>query len=361
MAPLRFASSGIAIVRAPLKMTFMGAARHAPASAGASALLALLLAMPVVSVAQDASPSSAAGADETPSPVTVEITPSTSEVTVGETFKLDVKASGPPGTTYAFPAGASDDALEISTPSSEGEGNEASAPAPGTHRYEAVVFALGEVQLPPIPVRYTLPDGTDGQVETEPVPVEVVSMLPKDPGEQKLADIRGPRSASIGPAFWLALVGGLALLAGLVVWMLRRRRRVAEAPAVVVPAVPADVEARLALDELAAAGLLESGALRTFYIRLAAIAKRYLERRLGAPVLEMTTAETLSFLRRHEHGGDLLPVMRDLAEAADRIKFARGRGVVAEAERHLGSVRAMVPALEARLAPPAPAEAGEAA
>ena len=118
-----------------------------------------------------------------------------------------------------------------------------------------------------------------------------------------------------------------------------------------MPELPADAEALRALDALAASGLLSRGEYRPFYIQLTAVAKRYLERRLGAPVLEMTTAETLAFLRGHAHGGDLLPVVRDLAEAADRIKFAKGQGLAQEAERHLAAVRALVPALEARLRP----------
>ena len=82
-------------------------------------------------------------------------------------------------------------------------------------------------------------------------------------------------------------------------------------------------------------------------------AKRYLERRLGAPILEMTTAETLAFLRGHPHGGELVPVVRDLAEAADRIKFAKGQGLAQEAERHAAAVRTLVPALEAKMRPAA--------
>jgi len=38
--------------------------------------------------------------------------------------------------------------------------------------------------------------------------------------------------------------------------------------------------------------------------------------------------------------------------ADDRIKFAKGQGLGPEAERHLASVRALVPALEAKLKPP---------
>jgi hypothetical protein len=298
--------------------------------------------------------------------VTVEATADKTEVTVGETFALTVKASGPAGTEYTFPAGASEDAFELSAPAAEErEGDAVSAPpAPGTHRYEAAVYTLGTATLPSVPVRYRLPDGTEGQVETKPVTIEVVSMLPKDPEQQKLADIQGPRRVGIGRAFWVALVLGLLVLAAVALWIPRWRRRspsVGRAP--LAPPVPPDVEALGALGELAASGLLEAGAFRSFYIRLTLAAKRYLERRLEAPVLEMTTAETLAFLRSHDHGGDVLPVMRDLAGAADRIKFARGQGLAAEAERHLAAVRALVPALEARLRPPAPGtpEEGKAA
>jgi hypothetical protein len=159
--------------------------------------------------------------------------------------------------------------------------------------------------------------------------------------------------------FWIALGLLLALIAAVVTWLLRRRRQ-AEAPALApVPEIAPDKEALAALEALAREGLPAKGELRSFYIRLSAVAKRYLERRLGAPVLEMTSSETIAFLRAHPHGGELLPVIRDLAEQADRVKFARGAGVVPEAERHLASVRALVPALEARLRPAAPAEGQE--
>jgi len=71
-------------------------------------------------------------------------------------------------------------------------------------------------------------------------------------------------------------------------------------------------------------------------------------------VLEMTTAETTAFLRGHSHGSELLPVVRDLAQAADQIKFARGEGLAEAAERHLAAVGTLVSALEARLRPAEP-------
>jgi hypothetical protein len=286
--------------------------------------------------------------DAAASPVSVVATASQSEVSVGEAFTIELKATGPAGTTYTFAGEASAEQLELRTPP---PAKDAPAPEPGTHRYEAQVFALGELQIPGLPVRYRLADGSEGEATSGPIALKVVSLLPKEEAEQKLADIRGPASVGIGRAFWLALAILVLVLGALAYYLLRRRRK-AEAPAVArVPEVAPDVEALAAIDSLARESLPARGELRLFYIRLSTILKRYLERRLGAPVLEMTSAETLAFLRAHAHGSELLPVVREVAEAADRVKFAKGHGVVAEAERHLASVRALVPALEARLAP----------
>lgn len=320
-------------------------------------LLATLVAGPASAqappplLAADPPAAEPAGGEATPPSVSVVATASRDEVTVGETFTIELKAMGPPGTTWRFATGASEDEIELQTPETA-EG--APVPEPGTHVYEASVYALGEVTIPPIPVRYVLPDGTDGEAESEPIEIEVGSLLPRESDEQKLADIRGPQTVGIGRAFWAAVIVALLMLTGLVTWLVRRRRRedVPEAP--VVPETPPDVEALRALDELALAGLLGRGEYRPFYIRLTAVAKRYLERRLGAPVLEMTTLETSAFLRDHAHGGQLLPVVRDLSQAADQIKFARGAGLAQAAEGHLAAVRTLVPALEARLHPAEP-------
>jgi hypothetical protein len=318
----------------------------------------------VVAAAQGTRVSDSQAADaaaEAPPPVSVVATASKDEVTVGETFTIELKATGPPGTTYRFASGASEEQIELRTPEPEESSKGEAAPLsePGAHRYEAAVFALGEVEIPPIPVRFTLADGTEGDAASDPIALKVTSLLPRDADEQKLADIRAPRAVGIGRVFWVALLAALLLGAGLVTWLVRRRRPEAEPVKASRPETPADAEALAALRALAASGLLAARAFREFYIRLTTVAKRYLERRLGAPVLEMTTAETLAFLRHHAHGGELLPVVRDLAQAADRIKFARGEGLVEAAEGHLAAVESLVRSLEARLRPAAPEGAGE--
>jgi len=319
----------------------------------------LRLATLVLAVAATSTPPPAPVETPRLSPVSVVATASKAEVTVGEAFTIELTATGPAGATFTFPGEAATEAFELHAPPPEASAAGSPAPEPGTRRYDAAVYALGEVEIPPIPVRYRLADGTEGEAPSGAVLLKVASLLPKDPQAQKLADVRGPAPVAIGRAFWVALGTALVLAAALVAWLVRRRRRREAPPAVAVPELPPDAEALRALDTLAAAGLLPRGEYRFFYIRLAAVAKRYLERRLGAPVLEMTTAETLAFLRGHAHGGELLPVVRDVAEAADRIKFANGQGLSPEAERHLAAVRALVPALETRLRPVVAEPAGE--
>lgn len=282
-------------------------------------------------------------------------TASKTEVSVGEAFTVEVRATGPPGTTFTFPPEVAQDAFEL-RPAPAG----ASPLPPGVHRYLAAVFALGDAQVPAIPVRYRLGDGTEGEVATVPVALKVASLLPRDKGEQKLADIRGPMGVPIGRAFWIGLAAVLLLLAGLAFWLWSRRKRKAPAAAAVVPDLAPDEEAQRALDALLASGRLARGEYRPFYIELTAVAKRYLERRTGAPVVEMTSAEMLAHLRSSPHAALLAAPMRDLAGAADQIKFARGAGLHDEAERHLSAVRVVIQALEAQLRPAVP-EGGRAA
>jgi hypothetical protein len=274
-------------------------------------------------------------------------TPSKTEVALGDSFSVEVKASGPTGIVWSFPDQAGNDDVEVRTPASPGSPQPTDGRRPEGRRYEATAYALDDVEVPPITVKYRLADGTEGETATAPVPLRVLSVLPKDPKERKLADIRGPLAVPIGPVFWAAAGGALVLVA-VAVWLFRRRRR-SEATPMVVAAQPADAEARDALDRLAASDDLARGAYRAFYIALADVAKRYLERRLDAPVLEMTSSEMLAFLREHSHGRTLVPSVRDLATAADHVKFARGSAAHDEAQRHLGAVRQMIDALEGSL------------
>ena len=284
---------------------------------------------------------------------TASATASADEVSVGERFHVDVSVAGPEGTRWRFPEHAGDDAVALELLPGDPE----QPLPPGTRRYRALAFALEEAAVPAIEVGYRLPDGSEGALATEPIPLEIRSLLSKDPEQQALADIRPPQPLAIGVPFWilLGLVAATLLGAAVVVWRHARQPRRAPPP----PPTPADVEALAALDRLAAADHGGRGAWREYYIELAQIAKRYLERRLHAPVLEMTTAEAGAFLRDHPDGQAVFPALGELARAADQVKFARAGTRAEEAKRHLEAARGLVRQLEERLRPTPPPPARE--
>ena len=289
---------------------------------------------------------------------------SKTEVTVGEPFVVEVEASGPAGVTYTFPPEAGGESTELRSLARQSPPRgETPAPWPANqHRYEARVYALGDVALPALLVRYRLADGTEGEAKAVGPTVKVGSLLPKDAQEQGIADIVGPVRVGVAPVFWAALALVVALASVVLWWLWRRSRRKASLRAPVPePERPPAEEALRALDRLARADHFARGDGRGYYIDLSLIAKRYLERRLFAPVVEMTSAEMLAHLRDSPHAADLVAPMRDVALAADQVKFARGEALREEGERHLAGVRALIERLEERLRPKPVAADGKAA
>jgi hypothetical protein len=307
------------------------------------------------SAAPAAPPASVDPAAE-PAPVNAVATISKSEVTIGEPFTVEVTVGAPAGSTLTFPAEVVTDDYELH-PAAE-DASAGASPEPKSafaRRYQGSVYQLGEAKVEPIVVKVRLPDGTHAEATTGSLALKVKSLLPKDADEQKLADIRAPLALEAGAPFWIAVAVGVLLLLALAAFLLRRKRPARPEPT--APVVDPATEARTALQALATSGILTGGDYRAYYIALTAIAKRYLERRLGAPVVEMTTAETVAFLRESEKASGLATPMRDLANAADQIKFAKGVGQDREAQRHLEAVQGMVTVLEDRFAPPpAPAK-----
>src|SRR5436190_16681478 len=142
---------------------------------------------------------------------------SKSEVTVGETFTVEVHAVGPAGAIFDFPSETSQETFELRTAPMPETKEPAHSLPPGTHLYQAAVFSVGDVEVPAIPVRYRLADGTTGEIRTAPIPLRVASLLPRDKSEQKLADVRPPVGVPLGRVFW-AGVALVAVLLGALVW-----------------------------------------------------------------------------------------------------------------------------------------------
>lgn len=263
---------------------------------------------------------------------TIEVRPGTANISVGERFQVTVEASGPSGTTYEFPKEIRDGSVELIQSDPTGA-------LAQKVTYDAQVFALGaNARIPGIEIRYRTQDGAEGSVKSAPVPLNVVSTLDPSDKNPAPADFSPPVPIFVSRAFWIASgLVGLLLIAALVLLIRRLRFPKKAIEPKVTPALTPEEEALAGLDRLART----RKEAKVFYIDLVQILKLYLERRLAAPVLEMTSTETLAFVKSNAWTSPHAVGLRDLVASADLAKFG-GSSDATNAERHVQLVLEVV-------------------
>ncbi len=265
---------------------------------------------------------------------TLEVRPSTFNVSIGERFQVTVEAHGSSGTTYEFPK-------EISTGSVELTESQPVTTQAGIAVYDVQIFALGnEGRIPEIEVQYKLPDGAEGSVKSAPFPLNLVSTLDPKEANPTPADFAPPVPVLVSQAFWMASgLAGLLLVAGLVLLARRLRFPRKSADPTVTPAISPEEEALSGLDKLVAGRATTEP--KAFYIQLVQILKQYLERRVDAPILEMTSTEMLAFVKAHAWTAPHSMAIRELVTSADLVKFG-GSSDASNADRQTQLVRELV-------------------
>lgn len=139
-------------------------------------------------------------------------------------------------------------------------------------------------------------------------------------GMNDIHDIKPVLAIGADLSLWLWIAAGLVLFAALAlaVFLWRRHKRSKDEQAA-EPVVPADVQAFNALDALAARGDVDG---KTFYFRLSAILRDYLEQRYRFAAAEMTTEELLPAVDRLGWAMEMNAALKEFCRASDPIKFA---------------------------------------
>jgi hypothetical protein len=184
-------------------------------------------------------------------------------------------------------------------------------------------FTTGDYTIPPLPVVFTLPDGSRKVLLAEPVPIRILSVL-----GDTLADtleIRGLKSQYAFPRDYTLyyVIGGslaalLVLAAGIWIWL--RRRRMAGEP---VDLRPPWEKAFEKLAYLKQANLVAEQRHKEYYLELTEIARTYLGQMYKCDVLEMTTEQFLETFAEVELPTGLYDQLAEYFKHADLAKFAR--------------------------------------
>jgi len=190
-----------------------------------------------------------------------------------------------------------------------------------TTRFTLTVFQTGNLQIPPIPVRYADESGEPNEVFTEPVPVKVVSVGKKITDKDDVRPIKGPVSVGLA-RFWSGLWS--VLTAALFIFLitkitLRKLRERKDLESLKPPYERVKIE----LERLKDKGFLEEKNYKEYYSGLSDILRRYLERRFGVEALEKTSSEIRMDLEKKAFDKDLTRMIGEVLDESDLVKFAK--------------------------------------
>lgn len=208
--------------------------------------------------------------------------------------------------------------------------------------YTISTFEVGEFQIPPVDIAYTVPPDTVQKVlRTESINITVESVKPSEEGD--VQDIRPPweipfnwRPVVIGVSLGLLI---LLLMVGLFFYFKKKKRGESILPRKIEPPRPPHEIAYKELESLGASDLLERGEVKLYYSEISDIIRRYVEGRYEIVALELTTRQLLDGLRAVQIDEDIIIIFRNFLQECDLVKFAK---MVPSAEGNEGIMKMAV-------------------
>jgi len=259
-------------------------------------------------------------------PLTVHVRANKAKITIAETVTLELQATIEPGYEVRMPK--VDKVLEsfgIVDWDNLGDRLDPNDHVVSTYRYRLEPFLSGTYPIPAFTFEFydvNKPEDKKYELTTEPIDIEVTSLLGEQRTELKIEDIDGvvemPKPASFA---WLWAFCGVvaAAVAGLGIYL--RRKRVKELVRIFKPAHELAYERlRVLVNE----DLVGAGRIKEFYERISDILRHYIEHRFSLRAPERTTEEFLSELANT----DMLPKaekqrLGEFLQHCDLVKFAK--------------------------------------
>jgi hypothetical protein len=277
-------------------------------------------------------------------PVTVHVRLDKTKITIAQTVRLQFEATVGPGYEIQMPK--VDEALQdfgLVGWDTSGERLDEKNNVVTTYEYRLEPFLSGNYEIPAFTFTFHDVNEPDAkhQLSSEPIAVEVASLLGEDRANLVIEDIEGvvamPRKAA---TWWVRLLvgAGVALAAaGAVAWFLLRRAGRLKVQRIFQPAHEI---AYGRLRALVAEKLVEAGRIKEFYERISGILRYYIEDRFDLHAPERTTEEFLGELQRTEvlQRSDK-NVLGEFLTHCDLVKFAKHAPTTEQIQRSFDLVK----------------------
>ncbi|MEM1097121.1 MAG: hypothetical protein AAGJ10_21200 [Bacteroidota bacterium] len=301
-----------------------------------------------------------AGSVQTVQAQRVEAYVDTDSITVGDRFRLSLVATHDIGTEAVFLSPTMSDTLfgdlVVTKRLETYQRTTMSQRRVDSTVYEVTTFALDTARVASIPVLFTVDGGDTTFAASRPMFLTITSLVPEDATE--IRDL-APLSEFPRPIWpWIVAIVVLLVVCALLYYFWRKQQNKPAAPEQVMPEappIPAFEEAMQRLKALEQVDLYNEGAVKPFYVELADLFRRYVDRKLGTHAMESTTRELLWMLGKGKAMQAFTDADRDdirrVLDLSDMVKFADHRPAPDQGRDALLRTRALVEAVETRLRP----------
>lgn len=281
-------------------------------------------------------------------PLTVHIRTDREKMTIAETLLLELQAAIKPEYELRMPK--VDKLLEhfgIVDWDDLGDKLDEDGSVVRTHRYRLEPFLSGEYQLPILTFEFYDANSTGDEekkheLSTEPIDVEVTSLLGEQREQLVIADIEDvvemPRTTT---ARWVwPTAAALVACAAMLVFVYLRRKTTAELVRIFKPAHEV---AYALLRALVKDDLIKAGKIKEFHERISDILRHYIEHRFALRAPERTTEE---FLAELQHTDVLTETDKEsigeFLKHCDLVKFAKHEPATEQIQQTFDLVKAFI-------------------
>jgi hypothetical protein len=275
-------------------------------------------------------------------PLTVHVRVNKGKIAIAETVLLELESAMKPGYKLQMPK--VDKVLEnfgIIDWHNTGDRLDEQNNIVSKYQYRLEPFLSGTFPIPAFKFEFEDANSVEGkkyELDTEPIDIEVTSLLGEQRSKLVISDIEGvvgiPRKISY---WWIfaALTGVVIILAG--GWFYLRRKRAEELIRIFKPAHEIAYDR---LRELIRQDLIKQGKIKEFYERISDILRHYIEHRFNLRAPERTTEEFLAEIQFTEvlSSADKSR-LAEFLEHCDMVKFAKYNPTAEQVQRTFDLVK----------------------
>ncbi|PIU83771.1 MAG: hypothetical protein COS68_02270 [Elusimicrobia bacterium CG06_land_8_20_14_3_00_38_11] len=186
------------------------------------------------------------------------------------------------------------------------------------YEYLLSTFTTGIYPISPFSISFTNPAGIIAQAQTQPLKIEVVSLLDKE-SVADIKDIKPPVNVKSKSFLYLL---SILLLIFLAIFLQKFFHK--DLPSVILSEIIDPYKYAVGeLAKLESANLIKEGKIKEFFIILTRIVRIYLSKIFEVDIIDMTTSEAIRALREKNADKKFLMDLREFFNFADLVKFAK--------------------------------------